>query len=84
MNYGWDETSRGWKESRKDELIEALCKELPIADHKVLGGTSPYLEVDGLYPGVRLRRLTNLADDDMEEFVKRAEKIYMRVMGLKE
>jgi hypothetical protein len=81
MNYGWDETAANWKEDRKGALVKALSERLPCPVGWTPGGKTPYLEVDRLYSGVRIRKLTNLADEDLDGFVKRADAIYQEVMS---
>ena len=79
MNYGYDNTCPNWVEAKKAELAEALSKELRISfdanrQHK------PYVEVDGLYRGVRLRRITHMSEEEQELLIKRADAIYRRIM----
>ncbi len=79
MNYGYDSSCPNWDESKKHELAEALSKELlvgtnPNAVHQ------PYVEVDGLYRGVRLRRITHLSEEEQELLINRADAIYRRIM----
>lgn len=81
MNYGFDENTPGWKEDRKEELAEQLAEKLPCRLGRVVGGYTPYIEVDGLYNGVRIRKLTNLSEEDLHLFIKRADKIYWDVMA---
>ncbi len=45
------------------------------------GGKKPYIEVDGLYPGVEIRKLTHLKGEVLEELVNRANKIYKEIMS---
>ena len=44
-------------------------------------GKNPYVEVDGLYRGVRIRKITNLSEDRCLELVKEADRIYNEVVG---
>lgn len=80
MNYGWDEDTPNWKESRKSLLVDRLRMELPANYGWTPGGITPYIEADGLYRGVRIRKITNLSEGDLDEFIKRADKIYHEVM----
>jgi len=80
MNYGYDEDSKNWDETKKQKLAEELCKKLPAKMGWIPGGVTPYIEVDRLYPGVRIRKITNLSEEDCDEFIKRADKIYAEVM----
>jgi len=45
-----------------------------------LGIDKPYIEVDGLYTGVRIRKITNLSDQEQKKLVKRADKIFEEIM----
>lgn len=80
VNYGYGPGCQNWKESRKQLLAEKLSQELPAKIGWTPGGGSPYIEVDGLYPGVRIRKITNIATEDQKELIKRADKIYDEVM----
>ena len=82
MNYGYNERSANWKEERKEALAKALAEGLPAKIGWTPGGVSPYIEVDGAYGGVRIRKVTHLADDDLDKFRARADKIYEDVMAL--
>ncbi len=75
MNYGYDAGSMNWKESKKEELALALHKLLSFNSYPEV-----YIEVDSLYPGVRLRKITNLSDKEREKLIKEADKIYAKVM----
>jgi len=82
MNYGYDKQVKGWKEEKKAELayeLSALCHEYPDAYNMY-----PYVETYGLYDGVRIRRITHLEEEKRRELVKRADTIYLKVMGIKE
>lgn len=81
MNYGYDETTPNWREDRKEALVKALSEELSCPIGWIPGGKTPYLEVDGLYLGVRIRKLTNLASEDISIFCERADKIFHKVMN---
>jgi hypothetical protein len=79
MNYGYDQSSPGWRPSRAAQLAERLR---PIAaSFEDAYSMRPYIEVDGLYPGVRIRRITHLSDEQRQELVGIADGIYDRVMG---
>lgn len=80
MNYGYDKDTPGWKEDRKQLLAEMLAKKLPAHLGRMVGGVTPYIEVDGLYEGVRIRKITNIATEDRDSFIARADKIYHEVM----
>jgi len=47
MNYGYNEKSKNWDESRKDILAQELHKALKIPiGNRYNDGVSPYIEVD--------------------------------------
>ena len=83
MNYGYNSDTKGWDESKKYILASRLLTELNLANQWIPGGTKPYIEVDGLYEGVRIRKITHLSDEDRSSLVKKADKIYNEVMGIK-
>jgi hypothetical protein len=89
VNYGYNASCVGWNEAKKEELaerIEQLMKKkgycTDFFDPKREGFT-PFLEVDGVYRGVRIRAITHLPEKAQNELIKEADKIYEEVMGLK-
>lgn len=80
MNYGYDKNTVNWKEERKLKLAKELCKKLPANYGWTPGGVTPYVEIDGLYEGVRIRKISNLSDEDIDNFIKKADEIYNEVM----
>jgi len=87
MNYGWNENSPDWHEDRKWILAEELEKALgyPVETKNknyVNDGSSPYIEVDGAYGGVRIRRITHLSEEDHKKLVEEADRIFGLVMNL--
>jgi hypothetical protein len=80
MNYGFDSTTPLWKEDRKQKLADRLhtmVLPLQLAD----ATTAPYVEVDQMYDGVRIRRITNLSEPALKVLVETAEAIYKSVMS---
>lgn len=69
MNYGFAPTKF---DKELAIQLEALCLTLP----KDKRGMSPYIERDGLYKGVRIRRITHYSDSQIDQIVEQAEKIY--------
>jgi hypothetical protein len=74
MNYGYE--CRGWNMSQKIELagrLEGLLheKKYDLPDYR-----HPYIEIDQLYQGVRIRKITDLTERQHSELVKGADKIY--------
>lgn len=80
MNYGYDKHCKGWKPGRKAELARRLFVELNIGMGWTPGGTQPYIELDSLYPGVRIRKITHLTEQERVALVRKADKIYDEVM----
>lgn len=85
MNYGYTPDSPNWKPRRVDALVKALkaIVEDYSPDHggEKYGDTQrPYVEVNGLYPGVRIRRITNLSEADCDKLVQRCDEAYEKVM----
>lgn len=68
MNYGYGRGTRNWKRERQRKLASELGK--------IWGD----VEVDGLYEGVRLRRITHLSDEDRTKLIQKADEIYAEVM----
>lgn len=85
MNYGYNNTTNGWAESRKLILAQELSKVLNIPIQNEIGykndGKSPYIEVDGSYEGVRIRRITYLSEEEHDKLVEEADRIYWLVMN---
>lgn len=81
MNYGYDSETKYWDDSKVGKLVERLQKLIvnykPEEDYE---NYIPYVEVDGLYDGVRLRRITHLSEADRKDLVSKADKIYLEVM----
>ena len=72
MNYGF-------QPSPNDEL---LARELERALEPVGSdayGMRCYIEVDGLYPGVRIRRITHYPDDVIDKIVRIAEDTHRKL-----
>jgi len=68
MNYGYCPTANDKK------LLADLSSELrlPIGP----AGDGPYLELNGLYPGVRIRGITGLTDQEIDRLVEQADLIH--------
>ena len=73
MNYGYPPGDRD------EELAELLAKELNIRRGWLPRAKTPYIEVNGLYPGVSIRRITHLSDDEIDKLTEAADKIFFRV-----
>ena len=79
MNYGYSKLSKGWKEEKKMKLARALAKEFGLyIGYKP--DSKPYIEVDGLYNGVTIRRITNLSNEEQKVLVMRSDVIFNEIM----
>lgn len=82
VNYGYGPETVGWKEDRKESLGMALLQVLAQVqvDMESAGekwpSPEPTVEVDGLYRGVRMRKLTHLGEKWIDEACVRADKTY--------
>lgn len=45
------------------------------------GNGAPYVEVDQLYKGVRIRKITHLSDEQERTLIERADKLYLSIMS---
>lgn len=71
VNYGYD--CPNWSAERKERLASEWAKLLkPYATMT----PCPTIEVDGLYPGVRMRKLTWIPEDELMEIITKADAIY--------
>ena len=82
MNYGYDTI-----DPVKDQELAADLGEL-LADLEAKDPAwpkeswkKPYIEVDQLYRGVRIRKITNLSDEQEEELIEKADDIYAKHTG---
>jgi hypothetical protein len=74
MNYGYDNSTRLWKEDRKQQLADRLSEAIkPLV--------IPYVEVDQLYGGVRIRRIGDLSNAQRAALITCWDAIYDAVMG---
>jgi hypothetical protein len=78
MNFGYDRSVDGWREDRKDQLATELA--VIAYSYTDAHGMKPYVEIDGLYDGVRIRRMTHLTQEEYWELVRRAEEAYTKIM----
>ena len=80
MNYGYTPDSKNWDETKKVILAGRLITELRLKSLWIPGEDKPYVEIDGLYPGVRIRKITYLSSKEKQELCKKADRIYDEVM----
>jgi hypothetical protein len=81
MNYGYGPDSPGYVRRRQARLAAQLAELCAMPDFVDARGMRPYVEVDGLYRGVRIRRITHLSEAAQDELVRLADEIYERVMA---
>lgn len=74
MNYGYHPTSRDAElMARLKPIVILAAGSLPVHER-------PYLERDGLYPGVRMRHLTHLHEADLEALIQAADRVYEEIV----
>ena len=73
MNYGYEPTL---KDSELAAEISDYLATLPLDARK----QRPYVEVNLLYPGVRVRRITHYSEEQVDEMVDKCDRIYDRVV----
>lgn len=79
MNYGYDSRCDGWQPARVADLIVALRDTIHEAPElQATQGSGPYVEVGGLYEGIRVRSLTHVPD--LEAACRTLDAVYDRVM----
>jgi hypothetical protein len=87
VNFGYGPGVRGWDESKASDLwgrlhMLVLSMESQKKFDNLHPETRPYVERDGLYAGVRVRKITHLRSEVCDELIEESEKIYRDVMGL--
>jgi len=89
VSFGYGPSCRGWKEENKFKLHRAfwdLLDEMTQEgkfEHVAHEGHRPYVDdVDAMYEGVEIRKLTHLGPEVERELVLRAETIYRKIMGM--
>jgi len=79
VNYGYGPYTEGYDKTKESELttrLRDLIMQYQLEEYE----TSPYVEVDGLYHGVRIRKITNLPDEKKAELITKADQIYKETM----
>lgn len=71
VNYGYD--CVGWSAAAKEELATELAN--LVRGLKDKNGNGPTIEVDGTYPGVRIRKLTWFSAEEIERITDQADRI---------
>jgi hypothetical protein len=85
VNFGYGPGMKGWEDRKAPLLAQRLQALLNTMEkqrkfdniHKEM---RPYVETDGLYAGVRIRKITHLTNEVEHELIREAEKIYHDVM----
>ena len=94
VNFGYGPGMKYWREDKKYILAKALnvlvqstkfdlvspYKNMDPNDEDVIEHVYPYVEVDQLYPGVCIRKITHLTEDSQRNLVENAEEVYRQVM----
>ena len=89
VNFGYGPGMKYWKEENKTKLASALNYlitnmqaegTLKFQENIQCGTIDPYIEVDRLYKGVRIRHITHLTDESMQLLLENAEDVYRKVM----
>lgn len=90
VNFGFSPSTKYWREDRKhilagrlSDMVEKMRKENKITSVPAImssTGLAPYIEIDELYSGVRVRKITHLTEESQYELIKNAEKVYRQVM----
>ena len=79
VNYGY--SCDGWSDIEKSLLARRLRD---LVDGKKYPNIKcdvdfPYVEIDNLYDGVRIRKITYLSDEEHDELIKEADKIFLDI-----
>lgn len=85
VNYGYGPGMKGWNDKKAPLLAQRLQTLLVTMERSgkfdnIRKEVRPYVEVDGLYVGVRIRKITHLQEKVSDELIEEAEKIYHDVM----
>ncbi|MGB7952797.1 MAG: hypothetical protein WCF23_02355 [Candidatus Nitrosopolaris sp.] len=90
VNYGYGSNTKCWDESKKLILADSLRKlvdemkedgSIKTVETCMSGNGAPYVEVDQLYKGVRIRKITHLSDEQERTLIERADKLYLSIMS---
>ena len=72
MKYGFEPTAF---DDKLEERMKAMCQELPPDKY----GMRPYIERDGLYSGIRIRRITHYPKKMIDEIAAKCEAVFKEV-----
>jgi len=85
VNFGYGPGVKGWDDKKAPILAQRL-KALLVTMEKqrkfdnIRKEMRPYVETDGMYAGVRVRKITHLHNEVEDELISEAEKIYHDLM----
>ena len=74
VNYGYE--CKGWSKAEKEKLADGLVD--LIMPYQTMN-VPPEIEVDGAYPGVRMRKLTWIPENELNELIAKADAIHKRM-----
>ena len=74
VNYGYE--CKGWSRMQKERLANELIE--LIMPYQTMNAP-PEIEIDGAYPGVRLRKLTWIPEKELDELIAKADAIYDKI-----
>lgn len=85
VNFGYGPGVKGWDDTKAPLLAQRLQALLVTMEKarkfdNLDKAVRPYVETDGLYDGVRVRKITHLSKEVEDELIAEAEKIYHDVM----
>ncbi len=85
VNFGYGPDTKGWDDKKASLLAQRLQALLVTMEKQrkfdnIRKEIRPYVETDGMYDGVRVRKVTHLTDEVGDELIIEAEKIYHDVM----
>jgi len=75
MNYGYE--CKNWDPEAIYELSNALSSYIRMLPHFPI--KQPYVEINGLYQGVRIRAITHMDEDEQMKLIKFADEEYLRI-----
>jgi hypothetical protein len=77
--YTYDETTIGWNAEKKEELIKKL-KDVTFGIRGGVGRRRPYVDGVSFRSGVMIRRMEFIPEEQRQELIRQADRIYREVM----
>jgi len=74
VNYGFE--CKDWSMEKKIRLAVEFGKLLKPYDKMT---PPPTIEVDAAYPGVRMRKLTWIPENELDDLIAKADEVYDRI-----